>query len=36
MSKLSKENETTTENARTPLSDYTFIRILSRGNLPSH
>lgn len=36
MSKLSKENENTAENVQTPLSDYKFIRILSRGNSSSH
>lgn len=36
MSKLSKENENTTENAQTPLNDYMFIRILNRGHLSSH
>lgn len=36
MSKLSKENEIIIENVRILLSDYIFIRILSRGNLLSY
>lgn len=36
MSKLSKENENTTTNAKTLWNDYKFIRILNRINLSSY